>query len=49
MVAVGPAGIDVATGGGVIALTQLQRAGGKRLAVADFLRGFDVQVGQVFG
>ena len=49
VVAVGPAGIDVATGGGVIALTQLQRAGGKRLAVADFLRGFDVQVGQVFG
>ncbi len=46
---VGPAGIDVATGDGVIALTQLQRAGGKRLAVADFLRGFDVQVGQVFG
>jgi len=49
VLAVGPAGIYVATGGGVIALTQLQRAGGKRLAVADFLRGFDVQVGQVFG
>lgn len=49
VLAVGPAGIDVATGDGVIALTQLQRAGGKRLAVADFLRGFDVQVGQVFG
>ena len=49
VLAVGPAGIDVATGDGVIALTQLQRAGGKRLAVDDFLRGFDVQVGQVFG
>ena len=46
---VGPDGIDVAAGSGRVRLTQLQRAGGKRLAVADFLRGFDVKVGQVFG
>ncbi|MDP9900279.1 methionyl-tRNA formyltransferase [Variovorax ginsengisoli] len=49
VLAVGPAGIHVATGDGVIVLTELQRAGGKRLAAADFLRGFDVKVGQVFG
>ncbi|MGB2883012.1 MAG: methionyl-tRNA formyltransferase, partial [Rhodoferax sp.] len=28
--------------------TELQRPGGKRLAVADFLRGFDVRVGMHF-
>ena len=30
-------------------LTELQRPGGKRLKVADFVRGFDVQVGMCFG
>jgi methionyl-tRNA formyltransferase len=33
----------------VVNLTQLQRPGGKRLKVADFVRGFDVQVGMCFG
>ncbi len=33
----------------VINLTELQRPGGKRLKVADFVRGFDVQVGMCFG
>ena len=32
-------GICVQTGDGVLVLTRLQRPGGKRLAVADFLRG----------
>ena len=41
-------GIDVATGDGVLRLQELQRAGGKRLAAQDFLRGFPVQLGQVF-
>ncbi|AOW15127.1 methionyl-tRNA formyltransferase [Hydrogenophaga crassostreae] len=41
-------GIHVCTGDGVLCLTELQRAGGKRLPVADFLRGMRVQVGQVF-
>jgi len=41
-------GIRVVTGAGVLALTELQRAGGKRLAAADFLRGFVVVPGQVF-
>ncbi len=36
-------GIDVATGDGVLRITRLQKAGGKSLPVADFLRGFDVQ------
>jgi methionyl-tRNA formyltransferase len=49
VVAVAPSGIAVAAGKGVVMLTELQRAGGKRLAVADFLRGFDVKPGQVFG
>ncbi|QHE74779.1 methionyl-tRNA formyltransferase [Hydrogenophaga sp. PBL-H3] len=40
-------GIRVATGAGVLVLTELQRAGGKRLAVADFLRGFALAPGQV--
>ena len=41
-------GIDVATGDGALRITQLQKAGGKSMAVADFLRGFDVQPGMVF-
>lgn len=40
-------GIRVVTGGGVLVLTELQRAGGKRLAAADFLRGFALAPGQV--
>ncbi len=42
------AGIDVACGRGVLRLRELQRAGGKRLGVADFLRGFAVQEGMQF-
>ena len=45
IVAVTPEGIAVATMNSIVILTELQRAGGKRLAVADFLRGFEVQVG----
>ena len=33
----------------VVNLTELQRPGGKRLKVADFVRGFDVQEGMCFG
>jgi methionyl-tRNA formyltransferase len=39
----------VACGEGALCLTQLQRAGGKRLAAADFLRGFPLAPGQRFG
>ena len=41
------AGVLVACGDGALRLTQLQRAGGKRLAAADFLRGFELPVGAV--
>ncbi len=41
-------GLDVCCGQGCLRITQLQRAGGKRLAVADFLRGFDVEPGMMF-
>jgi methionyl-tRNA formyltransferase len=37
--------VAVVCGQGVLCMTQLQRAGGKRLPVADFLRGFDLLVG----
>ena len=43
------AGVTVACGAGALRLTSLQRAGGKRLAAADFLRGFDLQPGMVLG
>lgn len=42
-------GIAVAAIDSIVVLTQVQRPGGKRLAVADFLRGADVQVGQRLG
>ena len=43
-------GITVVCGEGTaLCLTMLQRAGGKRLPVADFLRGFDLQPGMVLG
>lgn len=38
-------GVLVACGAGALRLVQLQRAGGKRLAAADFLRGFELPVG----
>ena len=41
-------GIDVATGDGVLRITQLQKSGGKSLPVADFLRGFSVMPGMAF-
>ena len=33
----------------IVNVTEVQRPGGKRLAVADFLRGFDLQPGTVLG
>jgi methionyl-tRNA formyltransferase len=42
-------GVEVACGDGALRLTQLQRAGGKRLPVAQFLRGFALAPGMVFG
>jgi methionyl-tRNA formyltransferase len=41
-------GVRVACGEGVLCVTELQRAGGKRLNAADFLRGFPLTAGQCF-
>jgi len=41
-------GVRVQCGEGVLCITELQRAGGKRLSAADFLRGFAIAAGQVF-
>ena len=40
--------VRVACGQGVLCVTELQRAGGKRLNAADFLRGFALTAGQSF-
>lgn len=48
VLAVSGEGIDVACGDGVLRLLELQKPGGKRLPVGDFLRGFPVKVGQRF-
>lgn len=42
------AGVAVACGEGVLRLTELQRPGGKRLPVAEFLRGFTLTPGMAF-
>lgn len=39
--------IDVATTDGLLRIYELQRPGGRMLAVADFLRGYPMQVGEV--
>ncbi len=41
-------GVRVACGEGVLCVTELQRAGGKRLNAADFLHGFPLTAGQSF-
>ena len=46
--AVGPQGVEVQTGQGRLRLLALQRSGGRRLPVADFLRGVDWAPGMAF-
>ncbi|MFS2033203.1 methionyl-tRNA formyltransferase [Polaromonas sp. CT11-55] len=48
VLAAGTEGIDIATVDGVLRVSRLQKAGGKALDAADFLRGFDIQPGMVF-
>ena len=48
VVAASSTGIDVMTGRGVLRLLALQRAGGRRVSVADYLRGHPLRVGDVF-
>lgn len=42
-------GIGIVSGHGIVAATELQRPGGKRLKVAEFLRGCPVQAGTRLG
>ncbi|XAH26324.1 methionyl-tRNA formyltransferase [Xylophilus sp. GW821-FHT01B05] len=49
ILSVNDSGIAIQCGAGVLRATVLQRAGGKRLAVADFLRGFPLVAGTVLG
>ena len=44
----GPGGILIACGEGAVLVTELQRAGGKRLVPAEFLRGFPLSAGECF-
>ena len=44
----GPDGIDVACRRGALRITELQKAGGKRLSAAAFLRGFSPMPGEHF-
>jgi methionyl-tRNA formyltransferase len=46
VLAVGAAGIVVACGTGALRVQELQRAGGKRLQVANFLAGFELTAGE---
>jgi methionyl-tRNA formyltransferase len=48
VVSVSADGIHVQCGEHCLRVTQLQRPGGKRLPVAEFLRGFDVRAGMRF-
>jgi methionyl-tRNA formyltransferase len=46
ILAVDANGVQVATGAGRLLVAELQRAGGRRLAVADFTRGFRIEPGE---
>jgi len=48
ILAVAPQGITVACGEGALRLVELQKPGGRRLASADFQRGFALAAGQRF-
>ncbi|WP_411885095.1 methionyl-tRNA formyltransferase [Polaromonas sp. YR568] len=48
VLAAGAEGIDIAAIDGVLRVSRLQKAGGKALDAADFLRGFDIRPGMVF-
>lgn len=41
--------LGIATGDGCLLISEIQREGGKRLPVGDFLRGHPLQLGQRFG
>ena len=47
ILAVGDDGIDVAAGGGVLRVTQIQMPGKKRVAVKEYLKGNSIEIGTV--
>ncbi len=49
ILAVGPQGLEVACGQGVLRLLEVQRAGAKRMELAALLRGFALRPGMRFG
>ncbi|MEY4758366.1 MAG: hypothetical protein RJA34_3264 [Pseudomonadota bacterium] len=49
LLAVNNDGLLVAAGAGAVLITEVQRPGGKRLAVADFLRGCKIEPGLLLG
>ncbi|MBA4329302.1 MAG: methionyl-tRNA formyltransferase [Polaromonas sp.] len=49
VLAIGEQGVDVAAADAVLRLTRLQKPGGKPLDAAEFLRGFALTPGMVFG
>lgn len=49
ILSVGPQGVDVQCGDGVLRLGELQRAGGRRLRAVEFLRGFKLTPGERLG
>jgi methionyl-tRNA formyltransferase len=48
VLAAGIEGVDIAAVDGVLRISRLQKAGGKALDAADFLRGFDIRPGMAF-
>lgn len=48
VLAVSDQGVDICTADGVIRAVMLQKAGGKALVAADFLRGFEIRPGMRF-
>ncbi len=48
VLAAGPDGVDIAAVDGVLRVGRLQKAGGKALDAAEFLRGFEIRPGMVF-
>jgi methionyl-tRNA formyltransferase len=49
VLASGSAGVLIACGEGALQVTELQRAGGRRLAAGDFLRGCPIEAGEHLG
>ena len=49
VIAAGKEGIDVACGGGILRIKELQKAGKKRVTAEEYLRGNPIELGSVLG